>query len=236
MPGVFPPLAGHLPDLFALDGDGRLLVDLVTHGLQGPIEVAGQEYDGSMPAWQQLDDEEIAAVLNFSLVSWGNADELADGFEGVNTDTVAAARSDELSPAEVYAKRQDLLGEEVAEQDEAADFADRDGWYTEEQAERGAALYMESCASCHGDNLRGTLHAPRLTELGFFRDWRGRGVDVYFDYISTRMPLDNPGSLRDADVADIVAHWLDFHDYPSGDEELTADRDLLRQITIEPNF
>ena len=37
-----------------------------------------------------------------------------------------------------------------------------DGVYTEEQARRGAALYGQECASCHGATLTGGESAPPL--------------------------------------------------------------------------
>ena len=38
-----------------------------------------------------------------------------------------------------------------------------DGVYTEEQAKRGAEVYAEKCAMCHGDSLGGVESAPALT-------------------------------------------------------------------------
>lgn len=69
MARVAPPLAGSEWVL----GDEERLIRVVVHGLTGPIEVNGQPFDGSMPAWgASLTDEEIAGVLTHLRRSWGN--------------------------------------------------------------------------------------------------------------------------------------------------------------------
>lgn len=49
LPGAFPPIRGHLPSLIAAQGGRDYVVDMVLHGLAGPIEVQGQTYRGAMP-------------------------------------------------------------------------------------------------------------------------------------------------------------------------------------------
>lgn len=62
MPGAFPPVVGSE----WVTGDPETLVRILLHGLQGPVEVAGQTYNGAMPAWKDLlKDEEIAAVATY---------------------------------------------------------------------------------------------------------------------------------------------------------------------------
>ena len=39
--GVFPPLAGHLPEVVAVDGGKAYLVETLLWGLQGQIEIDG---------------------------------------------------------------------------------------------------------------------------------------------------------------------------------------------------
>ncbi len=66
--GVFPPLAGAEWVL----GSEKVLVSILLHGLQGPIEVKGVTYNGIMPAFNTLSDDEIAAVLSYIRTDWGN--------------------------------------------------------------------------------------------------------------------------------------------------------------------
>lgn len=107
IPGAFPPLAGHLPDLYQAQGGRDYLIHVLLYGLQGPITVAGKSYNGSMPAWAQLSDEQIAAVLDHELQSWGNADTLKN-FKPITPDEVKARRGDKLSPQDVHALRDKL--------------------------------------------------------------------------------------------------------------------------------
>lgn len=73
-PGVFPTLIGTHWVL----GSEKRLAGILLHGLQGPIEVQGNVYNGAMPAWgPSLTDEDIAGVLTYIRSSWGNdADEI----------------------------------------------------------------------------------------------------------------------------------------------------------------
>lgn len=69
LPGVFPPLAGSS----WVSGAPEVPVQILLHGLNGPIEVAGATYNGSMPTFGgQMTDAEIAAVLSFVRTEWGN--------------------------------------------------------------------------------------------------------------------------------------------------------------------
>ena len=66
--GVFPPLAG---SRWVLENDARL-VQILLHGINGEIEVLGVTYNGVMPAFPQLADAELAAVLSYIRSEWGN--------------------------------------------------------------------------------------------------------------------------------------------------------------------
>jgi mono/diheme cytochrome c family protein len=73
IPSVYPPLAGS-EWVLAKDwrGDNHL-VSIVLHGLQGPVQVGAGTYNGAMPGWKFLRDEELAAVLTYVRSQWGNA-------------------------------------------------------------------------------------------------------------------------------------------------------------------
>ena len=58
-------------------GDERRLVRILLHGLEGPIEVAGQLYDAPeilpvMPSHSVMDDTELASVLTYIRRAWGH--------------------------------------------------------------------------------------------------------------------------------------------------------------------
>ena len=67
---MFPPLAGTK----WINGSEDRLIKLTLHGLLGPIEVKGEKYPGQVPmtAFQQLSNEEIAAVLTYVRNTFSN--------------------------------------------------------------------------------------------------------------------------------------------------------------------
>lgn len=108
VPGTVPPLAGHLPAI-AAEGHGRYyLIAVLLFGLEGPIVVHGQTYDGIMPNWESLADEEIAAVLNHALTAWGNDSDLPKGFSIILPEEVAAGRPELRDTSSVHALREAL--------------------------------------------------------------------------------------------------------------------------------
>jgi mono/diheme cytochrome c family protein len=68
VPGVFPPLAGSE----WVQGDPRVLANILLHGVEGELTVKGTPYKGSMPAFARLGDGELAAVASYVRASWGN--------------------------------------------------------------------------------------------------------------------------------------------------------------------
>lgn len=88
LPGVFPPLAQS--DLLA--ATPKRAIDIVLHGLSGPVKVNGNDYNSVMPPMTQLNDDEIANILTYVLNSWGNAG------GRIATDEVKVRRS-ETAPA-----------------------------------------------------------------------------------------------------------------------------------------
>ena len=68
LPGVFPPLDASEWVL----GDARTVANILLHGVDGEMEVAGTTYKGAMPAFQQLSDTELAALATYIRGSWSN--------------------------------------------------------------------------------------------------------------------------------------------------------------------
>ena len=238
VPAAFPPLAGHLPEVYSVEGGRDYLIRVVLFGLQGQIQVNEESYNGSMPAFGQFSDEQIAAVLNHELSSWENSSQLED-FRPIQPTEVADARGEQLTPQQVYERRQSL---ELAQEGAATDGASTDqntqisvldGVYTTAQASRGGELFPQHCAECHGNNLSGSEAGPGLAGSYFHYKWDGRTVGELFAYTSTNMPLDHPGALRDDQYADLIAYILSANDYPAGDTELIPDTTELQNINIE---
>ncbi|GEM_PF-458255 len=109
IPGAFPPLAGgHAAELANAEGGRDYLVLALVYGVQGQIVVNGTSYAGVMPAWQQLSDDQIAAVLNYVTTAWDNAGELSDDVSPFTPDEIAAARGQGLAASDVLEARPDL--------------------------------------------------------------------------------------------------------------------------------
>src|SRR5713226_8748386 len=87
-----------------------------------------------------------------------------------------------------------------------------DGVYTDAQAARGLAAFDARCRECH----RGGFFQ------GFIERWREDKLSGIFNFISTRMPRDNPGSATQSQYLDIVAYILSLNNLPAGAEELTS--------------
>ena len=68
LPGVFPPLDGSE----WVQGEPRVLANILLHGVTGEITVKGQTYQGAMPSFQQLGDAELAALATYIRSSWSN--------------------------------------------------------------------------------------------------------------------------------------------------------------------
>ena len=105
-----------------------------------------------------------------------------------------------------------------------------DAIYSEPQATRGQALYVENCANCHASTLAGTDAAPALRGAAFVGKWNNKSFDELFEFMQTAMPVQSPGGLSRQQNADILAYMLRSGNFPSGQTELTPDRHLLHQI------
>ena len=60
LPGQFPPLVDN-PNI----DDAAYVEDVIVNGQQGEIEVGGERYDGVMPPFSTLSDDEVAAVIAY---------------------------------------------------------------------------------------------------------------------------------------------------------------------------
>jgi mono/diheme cytochrome c family protein len=99
------------------------------------------------------------------------------------------------------------------------------GVYTNEQASRGKDVYAVSCKSCH--------NAATHTGPTFAKWWKGKQLSELFNFIASRMPKNDPGSLAIEDVADVTAYLLKMNAMPVGPGELPPDADSLKKFRIE---
>ena len=69
IPNVFPPLAKS----DYLVSNPQRAIGVVLNGLTGPVTVNGANFNSVMPPMSQLNDDEVANILTYTLNSWGNA-------------------------------------------------------------------------------------------------------------------------------------------------------------------
>ncbi len=120
IPGAFPPLAKNLPRYAAVEGGREYIINAILFGIVGEVEVLEQTYNSSMPAWgPSLSDEQVAAVLNHELHSWGNDEMLPEDFSVISVEEVAAEREVEKTQEEVFELREAL--DFTAAMDKSAD-------------------------------------------------------------------------------------------------------------------
>jgi len=117
----------------------------------------------------------------------------------------------------------------------AAATDERGGLFSRSQADRGAKIYAEHCALCHGLNLEGK-GAPALSGAVFQAKWADgkHTLDDLYYIIRTSMPSSAPGKLSQQQYVDLVAYILRSNGYREGEQELVANTATLRAVTIQP--
>ena len=120
-----------------------------------------------------------------------------------------------------------LARSSMAQTSDSADAPEsvRDGIFTTAQAERGAAVYEQSCGGCH--------QPEQFTGPGFIDAWSGQTADAPFDVIRTTMPEDNPSSLKRRDYAAVLAYLFSLNGLPAGETDLPSLTRKLKLIRIE---
>ncbi|OYU15872.1 MAG: class I cytochrome c [Alphaproteobacteria bacterium PA4] len=106
------------------------------------------------------------------------------------------------------------------------------GIYSEEQAQRGAQVYNQRCAACHGAALNGTGEAPGLTGGEFVSHYDQLSVGDLFERVRTSMPQNAPATLSRDEYADVVAFLLKANEFPAGPNPLDRRTEVLASIAF----
>jgi mono/diheme cytochrome c family protein len=109
-PSVYPPLAGSVGRYVALKEGRAYVIDVVSFGMGGKIDSGGDSFEGDMPPWPQLSDQDVADVLTYVLTGL-NAKLLPADFKPISADEVKAERVKKLTSAAVHAERDALIKE-----------------------------------------------------------------------------------------------------------------------------
>jgi Cytochrome C oxidase, cbb3-type, subunit III len=99
------------------------------------------------------------------------------------------------------------------------------GIYTAAQATKGEEVYFTFCVSCHP--------TPTYTGPAFKLHWQGRPLSDLYDWVSEKMPKNDPGSLSPKESVQAIAYILQLNKLPTGSTELTTDRAALTKIAIQ---
>ena len=99
------------------------------------------------------------------------------------------------------------------------------GIYTAAQANQGEDAYFALCVNCH----------PKGTYAGasFKANWNNRPLWDLWDWISNKMPKNDPGSLTPAEVVQLMAYILQQNKMPAGTVPLQPNEKSMYAIKIQ---
>jgi mono/diheme cytochrome c family protein len=217
---TFPALASHAPTLLAHPGSRDYLAHLVLYGLEGQITANGKPFSGAMPAWgETLSDAQLAGALDYVLYNWGNDKALPANFQPFTPADIAVARNTKLTAAQVYALRG-----QIVPITQVSPVASTPPAFTQEQSDRGHAIYRRNCQDCHGSDLNnGEFGGAPLVGQYFARHWGNGSVAALYGYMRAKMPPDRPGKLNPQTYADLTAFLLARNGYQPTQTELPPD-------------
>jgi len=113
----------------------------------------------------------------------------------------------------------------------SAHAASTNGWYTQEQAQRGQQDFNNYCAECHRPDLTGAA-GPALAGDAFVRQWGNKPLGDLFSFEHSKMPATSPGSLPDDTMWTITAFILQKNGFAAGSTALNqqtgANRTLVK--------
>lgn len=132
--GVYPPLAG----ADWVTGHPEVIARILINGLNGPIEVKGNTYNGNMPAFGpgglDLKPKDIAGVITYVRQEWGNSasevtepmvEDYLEAYSGRSTPWQAAELKENLGPVPEAAPADEAAetdgGEETGSGDDATE-------------------------------------------------------------------------------------------------------------------
>jgi mono/diheme cytochrome c family protein len=106
--------------------------------------------------------------------------------------------------------------------------------FTDQQVTRGKAIYLKNCQDCHGSTLdNGEFGGAPLKGSYFRTHWGSGDVAALVGYMSALMPPDRPGALTPQSYVDVTAFLLSNNGYAAGSEELTADPEVQRKMSMK---
>jgi len=101
----------------------------------------------------------------------------------------------------------------------------RDGVFSAAQVQRGQKVFKTICSNCH-----------EIEEFigpgAYLEEHDGKPLWETFDFVSAKMPDDDPGSLEPAEYTAVLAYIFSVYGLPAGEADMPEDRKALELITI----
>jgi mono/diheme cytochrome c family protein len=107
--------------------------------------------------------------------------------------------------------------------------------YTADQAQAGAGIYAQACASCHGGALEGG-GAPALKGAAFAERAVAQGMtpQSLYDVVAFTMPQVDPGGLKPEEYTALVSFILQQNGYPAGTTPLAPGAPGMKETKVTP--
>lgn len=107
--------------------------------------------------------------------------------------------------------------------------------FTPAQAQRGAALYQERCASCHGEDVGGDRNGvtPALFGPGFLGNWGGLPLSVLLDRIRDEASQTKGPALSRQQQVDLLSFLLATNGIVPGERDLPTDVNALSHMLLQ---
>ena len=226
--GAVPPLA----QSEVLAAGPEIVARILLRGIDGPIRVRGEDFDGHMPSFASaLNDDEIARIASYVTLTFGEAETKFD------PSRVAELR-DELADAGSFAG-----GAELAKL--ATSMSPQSPYPAPNAANPMTATVQDlvfegrgdvwACASCHGDLGQGHENTPRLAgqpadylakQLNDFRD--GTRNDESMQIVAA--------GLSDAETAGLSAYFATLRAPSNASPNLSANLARGEQLALRGDW
>lgn len=202
--GAFPPLA---KSDFLMQDKNRAIKILLS-GKNGKITVNGKDYNGQMPNFAKLNDDEAADVLTFVMNSWGNKGMSVQAAEVATARKSLGQATGDMHPGESKATLKYEGAPTSLKAEDATQYVDTAGpKITKKEFAHATDIFFERCAGCHGVLRKGATGKPLTTDIT-----RAKGTDYLKALINYGSAAGMPnwgtsGVLSDQDI-DILARFL----------------------------
>jgi alcohol dehydrogenase (cytochrome c) len=104
--------------------------------------------------------------------------------------------------------------------------SNRPALFTTAQADRGMQVFNQYCIACHA--------LKDQSGASFVEKWGKGTVAPLYDFVSSAMPENAPGSLSKSDYAAVIAYLLSESGYPTGSTELPTTPQALKALQLHP--